>query len=649
MAASVSHKPDHIATSIDSVTRRVLGTAFPSEITPAADGSGCAVTWRSPSQDSTRLYTAAGVEVAVIPGARPVCWFQGGFVTDLAGVLKRWSLEESSVEDLGSWTDRSVAATVREDLWMVGSGGSLLSRHSTDGRLAREIRFHKRLLGSVVPSADGGLVALRLIEEAATSSLRVLTREGEEVLQWSEPGWCVLKPAFAGDRTLVVTRMRADSLAREIVCIDVTTGEREVLVRETSDKGFVKLPSAVAAIDSVAYLRYEDGWPLLCHYDLRRCREVVFNPGPHEDLTDVDDAPVFSPDSSHLAFNSSAADLRERHLYVYETQSGSVTRTSFEPGATGAKQWLGNDRLVFVESHALTGVRLRWKDLNGERSVEVRPGLEQPNAINPSQITLRGGSHPVPADLYLPRDHDSGRSRPALVYAHGGVFRQLTRGYPASYAYTLLHEINLGLLELGFVVMSVEYRGSMGFGLAHDQANHLACGVADTEDCARAAEHLATLPFVDPARIGIWGLSWGGTMTLQALVRYPELFAAGVNMAGIWDFEQRAHYWNALQVGQPIYFDGRMGPTGSEVRRQASARTLVDRLQAPLLSLHGTADESVDFAQQDLLLADAESHGKQVRSLTFDGEAHVFRSAKAWERAVPEILGFLCERLGAPE
>src|SRR5690606_18167488 len=107
-------------------------------------------------------------------------------------------------------------------------------------------------------------------------------------------------------------------------------------------------------------------------------------------------------------------------------------------------------------------------------------------------------------------------------------------------------------------------------------------------------------------------------------------------------------YWNSLQAGQPIYFDGRMGPAGSEARRQASARTLASELRAPLLSLHGTRDESVDYAQQTLLHADAERLGKRVATVTLEDEGHVFASAEAWERAVPELLGFLLDHVGEP-
>lgn len=652
--------------AIAAITERVLRTEYPVAVRAAADGSGCAVTVRSPGRDATRLYGRDGQLVLTVPGAGPLLWHAGGFVGRSGGELCRWRLGSGEVHELGAWEGRRVSAAYGDDLWLAGADTVWL--HDAGGAEVLAVRLGAPLLGDVTLSPSGRVAAVRGVEEGGvSSSLRLLSRSGEELCRWHEPGWCLLEPAFVSDERVVVTRMLRDSTAREVVLLDLRTQERTTLAREESREGFVPLPPAVASHGAAAYLRYVDGWPLVCVRDLPSGRERVVNPGAHEDLTDVHDAPVFSPDGRFLAFNSSAADLHQRHLYVYDLAEGSLERRSFAVGATGAKAWLGSERLVFVESDEREGASVRWLDLRGP-APQGPPAPARVSASGspvPRHVTLRGAEHTVPADLYLPpgldpdlepdldpdldADPDPGRRRPALVYAHGGVFRQLTRGYPASYAYTLLHEINLGLVRLGFVVMSVEYRGSMGFGLAHDQANHLACGTADTDDCALAAAHLASLPYVDPDRIGIWGLSWGGTMVLQALVRYPELFAAGVNLAGIWDFEQRARFWNALQAGQPIYFDGRMGPPGSDERRRASARELAHQLRAPLLSLHGTEDEAVDYQQQALLAGDARLLGKDVRTVTLEGERHVFGAAESWREAVPAIVGFLLEQLGAAE
>lgn len=632
--------------AIDAVTERVLRTEFPTSIRAAADGSSCAVSMRSPGRDATHFHRSTGERVLSVPGAVPLVWHAGGFVGRSAGRLVRWALRNGADEDLGAWEGRRVAAAAGADLWLADA--NTIWRHNATGAETLSIPLGAPLLGDVTPSPGGTVVAVRVIEErGASSSLRLFSRAGEELYTWREPRWCVLEPAFVDEERIVVTRMLRDSTAREIVLLNLRTRETTTLALEASHKGFVPLPAAVASRTTAAYIRYVDGWPLLCVFDLGHGKERVVNPGRHEDLTDVHDPPAFSPNGRYLAFNSSAADLRQRHLYVYDVAHERLERRSFAVGATGPKAWLGSGRLAFVESDEHDGASIRWLDLRqGAPSAPATPRPPTRPDYELQHLTLRGTDHDVPADLFRATEPAAVGRRPALVYAHGGVFRQLTRGYPASYGYTLLHEINLGLVRLGFVVMSVEYRGSMGFGLAHDQANYLACGTADSDDCALAAAYLASQPYVDPTRIGVWGLSWGGTMTLQSLVRYPERFAAGVNVAGIWDFEQRARFWNAREAGRPIYFDGRMGSAASDERRRASARELADQLEAPLLSLQGTEDESVDYQQQVLLANDAHRLGKDVRTLTLPGERHVFGGAEAWRVAVPAILGFLLKQLG---
>lgn len=134
------------------------------------------------------------------------------------------------------------------------------------------------------------------------------------------------------------------------------------------------------------------------------------------------------------------------------------------------------------------------------------------------------------------------------------------------------------------MTLSVDYRGGTGYGQEYEKANYLQFAQAELDDCLRGGEYLKALPYVDAERVGIWGLSYGGYMTLAALTKSPETFAMGVNIAGVWDQEQWARWRGKKDAGYPLVF--------------------VAGLQAPLLNLHGTDDEAVDFGQLDQIVKD---------------------------------------------
>jgi dipeptidyl aminopeptidase/acylaminoacyl peptidase len=634
---------------------RSLRVRYPVSLSASGCGRFYSTITRSPGGSSLQVLSADGSLVAELQDVRNALWHDSGLIFPLGEEVFRLEPDAGKTARIGRWSDRKLLAVVGSDLWF--SGHDFLARHRPDCIEVDRLQLPKRLLG-LTGSDEGNRIALRLVEPGGESSLLVLASDGEAVYGLAGASWCTLAACFLDRGRLAVTRMTRDSKERQVLLVDLDRGVVSVLLEERSEKGFVRLPGAVARRGHVAYLRYVDGWPLLCLFDADSGRETVVNPGEHEDLTDVEDLPAFSPDGRRLAFNSGKGDPRQRHLFVFDLQTRELQQLSQEDGATGGKAWLGNELLVHVQATADRPAEVALRPVaRGSQRAPVgdagaaTPGFQwnESSGVAPMSITIDTPTHDIPADLYLPRQLEASRRHPALVYAHGGVFRQLTRGYPPSYTYTLLHEINQVLVELGFIVLSVEYRGSTGFGLEHEQANHLACGEADVDDCASAASWLAKRGYVDSNRIGIWGISWGGTMTLHALVKHPHLFAAGVSIAGIWDFDQRARYWNGLQDGLPIYFDGRMGPLGEaspgSARWLASARNFVENLRSPLLSLHGTSDESVDYDQQTLLESDCRRHGKDLEAMTFADEAHVFERAESWRRALRAMMPFLLRHL----
>src|SRR5205814_481981 len=136
--------------------------------------------------------------------------------------------------------------------------------------------------------------------------------------------------------------------------------------------------------------------------------------------------------------------------------------------------------------------------------------------------------------LFLPKDIKPGERRPAIVFVHGGPQRQMLLGYHYLSFYHIFYGLNQYLVSQGYVVISVNYRSGIGYGKTFRNApNTGARGNAEYQDVLAAGKYLQTRADVDPNRVGIWGLSYGGVLTSEALARNSDIFAAGVDMAGI--------------------------------------------------------------------------------------------------------------------
>jgi dipeptidyl aminopeptidase/acylaminoacyl peptidase len=155
-----------------------------------------------------------------------------------------------------------------------------------------------------------------------------------------------------------------------------------------------------------------------------------------------------------------------------------------------------------------------------------------------------------------------------------------------------------------------------------------------------AGEYVKSLPYVDPARVGVWGLSYGGWLTLASLCKSPETFALGINVAGMWDFPRWMAWAKRSYRPAYDYFLGRARGTEAEsasVWRNASPRHWVHQMRASLINLHGTKDAAVPFEQLDMIVKDCVDHGKVFETHYYPEESHLFTHRATWRDALLKI------------
>jgi dipeptidyl aminopeptidase/acylaminoacyl peptidase len=217
----------------------------------------------------------------------------------------------------------------------------------------------------------------------------------------------------------------------------------------------------------------------------------------------------------------------------------------------------------------------------GARVIFPALGADFPKAqhVTPEIVVVKSPDGlEIHNQLFLPKDLKAGERRPAIIFVHGGPVRQMMPGYHYMQFYHWAYAVNQWLASQGYVVLSVNYRSGIGYGRSFRQApNTNARGNSEYQDVLAAGKYLQTRADVDPARVGIWGLSYGGLLTSQALARNSDLFVAGADLAGV-------HlYGSSLDTTSVSY--------------KSSAISAIDGWKSPVFLVHGDDDRNVDFAQ----------------------------------------------------
>ncbi len=528
-----------------------------------------------------------------------------------------------------------------------------------DGRL-REVALPGDALSPLVWSPGGGRLACALREGEACDLVAVDVATGRVLWRTRTPDW-EYGPDWVGEGRLTFGRASVDAMRREWVIADLESGEEVLVERHESAKGFgVHVPPVVAPDGgAIAYTWPVEGWTHVVLYDVASGARKVLMPGQHEDLGTETERPRFSPDGRHLAFASSRGDLRQRHIWRYDREAGGApVQVSHAPGTQCEPMWSPDGRAIACiacgpRSSPEVAVVAAGGGEETAWTASMPAAWAREPVVEPEHVVLTSGDGMrVHADLFLPATLDRSARHPALVFVHGGPSRQMRCGWHPMHSYAVFYAFNQLLLQRGYVVISIDYRGGTGYGLDYEQGNYLQFAQGDLADCVAAADHVKALPFVDPERVGIWGLSYGGYMTLAALTKRPDVFAMGINIAGIWDMEQWAKWrWNRTP-GHPVYFvrrwDGPKADGNAEIYRQISPRNFADGLRAPLLNLHGTADANVDFAQLDEIVRDCTAKGKDFAALYYPDESHMFTRRDTWEDAFGRMVAAFDRYLRCP-
>src|ERR1044072_2635175 len=210
--------------------------------------------------------------------------------------------------------------------------------------------------------------------------------------------------------------------------------------------------------------------------------------------------------------------------------------------------------------------------------------------FKPQQVILDSADGmKIHGQLFLPANLDKTKRHPAILFFHGGSRRQMLLGWDYMYYYRNSYAFNQYLANLGYIVLSANYRSGIGYGMEFREAlNYGATGGSEFNDVMGAGVYMRNRSDVDPKRIGLWGGSYGGYLTAMGLSRASDLFAAGVDFHGVHDWNQ------GVRTFVPVY-NGLADPAFSRKAFEASPMARVDTWKSPVLLIHGDDDRNVSF------------------------------------------------------
>ncbi len=358
-------------------------------------------------------------------------------------------------------------------------------------------------------------------------------------------------------------------------------------------------------------------------------------------------APQFSRDGAYCYFIANRERAAEYELYRLQLSDDSIVVMTDLDGVNGFQLDADQQNILVSYSStylpqqiavidAATRAAQLLSDTRTERYRNI--AWQQPEFV--AVPSRHGASQPIWSKLYLPDATAYPGARPIVLFVHGAGYTQNTHlRYPYYFREQMFHNL---LSARGYIVLDMDYRASAGYGRDWRTAIYRQMGHPELEDLLDGIDWLAEHHAGDKNRVGIYGGSYGGFMSLMAMFRAPESFTAGAALRPVTDWTSYNHSYTANILNTP-----KLDP---EAYRISSPIDHADGLQGHLLIAHGMLDDNV-FYQDSVRLAQRliELHKDNWELASYPLEAHGFEHADSWYDEYRRILALFERTLNSAD
>ena len=400
------------------------------------------------------------------------------------------------------------------------------------------------------------------------------------------------------------------------------------------------------ADDRIVFPWEKDGWTHL--YSIAAASETgkatLLTPGEFE----VEHVAI-SADRRAIIYSSNQTDIDRRYIWRVPTDGGkrptavtaAILGNAIEWSPVGTSDGKG---VALLHSDARrpgrAAIQIGAAPLRDLAPETILAEFPENALVEPQQVIFNSADGmKIHGQLFVPRNLDSSKRHAAILFFHGGSRRQMLLGWHYMNYYHNAYAMNQFLANRGYIVLSVNYRSGIGYGMEFREAlNYGATGGSEFNDVMGAGLYMRGRADVDPQRIGLWGGSYGGYLTAMGLSRASDLFAAGVDMHGV-------HDWNIVIRNFVPAYDPQARPDAARLAFESSPLSSIKTWRSPVLLIHGDDDRNVPFSETVHLVEALRNQGVEFEQLIFPDEIHAFLNFSDWLRAYRSSADFFDRHL----
>jgi dipeptidyl-peptidase 4 len=432
-----------------------------------------------------------------------------------------------------------------------------------------------------------------------------------------------------GGKTLLVQRQSRDQKTLDVLSVNPGTGASKILFSETS-KTWINLHDNLRVLKDGGLLwsSERDGFRHLYHFIDGKWSQLTNGAWMVRSVAGVDEG------RGLVYFTANRETPLEQQLYSVPLRGGAIKQITPNGYWHSAVMDKGGARAIISRSNASSPPQVYLADASGDRIAWIEENALSPSHpyapylashVAPQFGTIKAADGTVLHTKLLTPKIEQGKTYPVLVQVYGGpgAGRQVTNMWGGG-----LHQY---LVDQGWIIFSVDGRGTPDRGKAFEDHIHQAMGSVEVSDQLAGVNWLKAQPWADPKRIAVYGWSYGGYMTLKLLEAAPGTFAAGVSGAPVTKWELYDTHYTERYMGHPK----------NGAYPQADALGDATKIADPLLLIHGMADDNVVFENSTALMAKLQQNAVPFETMVYPGQTHSVSGPKVSVHLWNSITAFL--------